>query len=210
MVASRSPPRRSSAGRTNNPPTRPGGAHSTIRPGWVALTGTPGTGKTTIGRRLGRTDAIEVRDLALRLGAGRRIGRTEVEVDLGKLLSRYRRYQRSHPSGVLVGHLAHLLPVAYVILLRCHPRELDRRLRRARRRAGAVAENVLAEALDVILVEALRRRLPIYEVDTTGVSPAATARAVRRILARRPRPRYGHIHWLSDPSVTAQLLRRRA
>ncbi len=215
MAASRKHSRRRSFERTRasqvrRPRPRPGTPGAPPRSGWTALTGTPGTGKTTLANYLDGSDILEVRDLAIRLGAGHRVGRAQVEVDVGKLRAAFRRYQRSHPAGVVVGHLAHLLSVQYVVLLRCHPRELERRLRRAHRQASSVAENVLAEALDVVLIEALRRRLPVYEVDTTGTSPTEAARRVQRLLTRAPRSRYGRIRWLSDPAVTAQLLRRRA
>ncbi len=199
--------------RTNRSPGRSSGrprTRSTASAGWTALTGTPGTGKSGTGRRLVGFEIVEVARLAGRLGAARRINRGRVEVDLDRLGPAFRRYQRTHPAGIVVGHLAHLLPVSYAIVLRCHPHELARRLRGARRPARAIAENVLAEALDVVLIEALRRGLPVYEVDTTRRSPTEVARTVQRLVERRPSPHYGEVRWLADPRVTAQLLRGRA
>ena len=176
--------------------------------GWVALTGTPGTGKSTVARRLPQDlHAIELRDLALRLKAGRRRGRGSVEVDLPLLRRRFRSYSRAVATGVLVGHLAHRLPVRYIIVLRCHPRALDRRLRRARRSAPERAMNVLSETLDIVLVEALRTGVPVREVDTTGRSPAAVAHLVAQVVRRRPPSRYGQVNWLADRRVTEELLR---
>lgn len=68
--------------------------------------------------------------------------------------------------------------------------------------------NVLAEALDVILVEALATGLPVHEVDTTGRSVEQVARIVAGLIRRPPRPKYGRTNWLADPRVTAQLLRK--
>ncbi|MFZ0830625.1 MAG: AAA family ATPase, partial [Thermoplasmata archaeon] len=127
---------------------RPGaaGRKSRRRGGWVALTGTPGTGKTSASSRLPAPLRVaEVSALALQLGVGRRKERGSVEVDLPGLRRAFRPYARSHPEGVVVGHLAHFLPVSYIIVLRCHPRELARRLRRARRSAKDRAANILSE-----------------------------------------------------------------
>ena len=142
----------------------------------VALTGTPGTGKTTVARRLGASwRTLEVAELAQRLGTGRRREGGWV-VDLAAT-ARAWRAGRVPPVDVLVGHLAHLLPLRDVIVLRCHPRELARRL--ARSRPGTEQDrraNLVAEATDVILSEAVGLRRRVWEIDTTGRSPASVAR----------------------------------
>ena len=108
---------------------------------------------------------------------------------------------------VWVGHLAHLLPVRDVVVLRCHPVELLARLRAAHRGSERERrEHTLAEATDVILLEATRLRRRIWEVDTTGRPVAEVAREVDRIVRDRTAPRHGHIDWLADPVVTDYLL----
>jgi adenylate kinase len=180
------------------------------RIGWVAVTGTPGTGKTRATQRLpAGLGAVEVADLALQLRAGRRRAPASVEVDLRLLRRRFRLYQRSHPHGVVVGHLAHLLPVSYVIVLRCHPRELARRLRAKGRSSKDRQANVLSETLDIVLVEALRTGAPVREVDTTGRSPDAVGRILTNLVRRRPPAKFGRVNWMADPRVTAELLRGR-
>src|SRR5580698_2595873 len=84
----------------------------------VAITGTPGTGKSSIARSLPSSwQAVEVGDLAVRLGAGTRRA-SDVLVDLPKLARALRRSSMGDRL-VLVGHLAHLLPVREVVVLRC-------------------------------------------------------------------------------------------
>jgi len=171
----------------------------------VALTGTPGTGKSTVAAALSPGfRAVEVADLALTWGVARRSEKS-VTVDLAQLRERFR---RNPPSvDLVVGHLAHLLPVRDVVVLRCHPEELANRLSRSGRGSSRDwRENYVAEALDVVLVEAVRPRRRVWEVDTTGRSPALVARGVRRLLRRRPPSHYGRIDWLSDPKVTEHLL----
>lgn len=175
----------------------------------VALTGTPGTGKSSVARFLAsELRSIEVGALALRCGAARRTARG-FEVDLDRLRSVLRRPRAWSGVDLVVGHLAHRLPVREVIVLRCHPEELAQRLRRAHHgTARDRRENYAAEALDVILFEAIRPNRRVWEVDSTGRSLAEVARSVERRLRRRGRSSYGRIDWLADPRVTAHLLDR--
>jgi broad-specificity NMP kinase len=142
----------------------------------------------------------------VRVGAARGRGR-KVEVDLPKL-GRWLRAHRADPApSVLVGHLAHRLPVRDAIVLRCHPVELLARLRGARRGVRRErTENVLAEATDVVLLEALSLGRRLWEIDTTGRTVEDVAREVDRLLRGRWRSRYGVVNWLADPVVTDYLL----
>lgn len=175
----------------------------------VALTGTPGTGKSAVAAALGRRwRSVEVAELARRHHAAR--GRPgHVEVDLARLRRRLRASSALADVDVVVGHLAHLLPIRDVVVLRCHPLELEDRLLRAHRGPAADRrENALAEATDVVLFETVRPGRRIWEVDTTGRSVASVAREVGRRLRSRGRSSYGNVDWLSDPNVTAHLLDR--
>jgi adenylate kinase len=175
----------------------------------VALTGTPGTGKSTVAALLRpRWAVVEVADLARDRDAARP-SREGIEVDLPRLRRRLTGRAAFEGVDVVVGHLSHLLPLRDVVVLRCHPTELARRLRRARRGAALDRqENVLAEATDVILLEAIGPGRRVWEVDTTGRSPASVAREVARHLRDRGRSSYGTVDWLADPAVTAHLLDR--
>lgn len=124
-----------------------------------------------------------------------------------ELAGRWLRSAGGRKVEVVVGHLAHLLPIRDVVVLRCHPRELAGRLSRSRPgRAAELRENLLAETMDVILLEALVRRRRIWEIDTTGRAPESVAREVERRLRHRGPPAYGRVDWLADPWVTEHLL----
>lgn len=171
----------------------------------VALTGVPGTGKSTTAATLpSRLRSVELGDLAYRWGVARRSVGGFV-VDLPGLI---RRYRRGPPDvDVVVGHLAHLLPVRDVIVLRCHPEELLARLERCGRgNARDREDNYVAEALDLVLAEALWPRRRVWELDTSRRSAESVARRVARIVRDRPPARYGSVDWLADPTVTAHLL----
>ena len=107
---------------------------------------------------------------------------------------------------MIVGHLAHLLPVDRAVVLRCHPRELDRRLRARGDVPEARRANVIAEAIDLVASEARAELGSVEELDTTDRAPELVARAfLRRLAARRPR-RARPVDWLSDRWVTEHLL----
>ncbi|EQD54429.1 Adenylate kinase, partial [mine drainage metagenome] len=100
----------------------------------VALSGTPGSGKTRVAHELdGDPASIEVGPLAAKFGAAIRTRRGWT-VDLPKLRRALR--ARGTTEAVWVGHLAHLLPVRAAIVLRCHPRRLLARLERSGRPLG--------------------------------------------------------------------------
>ena len=182
---------------------------SRVRSRLVALTGTPGTGKSAVAQALRPTwSSVEVGDWAASVGAARRV-RGGFEVDLARARIALETPGKRPSAEILVGHLSHLLPVREVIVLRCHPEELRRRLRAARRgSAGEQRENYAAEAIDVILTEALRPGRRVWEIDTTGRTVGSVAREVKRRLSRRGPSEFGRVDWLGDPVVTEHILAR--
>lgn len=173
----------------------------------VALTGTPGTGKSTVEHLLAASFAtVGVDQLARRLGCARETA-SGLEVDLDRLVWELRNRPARVGAEVVVGHLAHLLPIRDVVVLRCHPLELDRRLSASRRTPAPDRHaNLTAEAIGVITAEAAERRRRILEVDTTGRSARSVAQEVGRWARGRRRPSWGSVDWLADASVTEHLL----
>ncbi len=147
----------------------------------IALTGTPGTGKSTIAQRLEQEGyrVAWIDELAAEVGAlsGFDERRGAREVDLDKL-------KGALPGDrplILVGHYAHLLPVDIAIVLRCHPETLRKRLEGRGWPAPKVWENLEAEAMGVIAHEA-GERSDVRQVETTVARLEETLEAVRDIL----------------------------
>jgi len=147
----------------------------------VAVTGTPGTGKSSVCDVLaGR--GYHVVDLD---AAAKELGLTESAEDGTTLVDVDALAARLHvPTKVafLKGHYAHRIPANLIVVLRCHPEELWRRLRARSWPVEKVRENVEAEAIDVILQEAAAQGPPVYEVDTTAKAADAAAEEVLDIL----------------------------
>jgi adenylate kinase len=168
----------------------------------IALTGTPGTGKSSVGdilRSRGLT-IIEVSDIALEAGLlherDERRGSYLVDPDeLQEVVGR----NLGDEDAILVGHLSHLLTHDVCIVLRCHPSVLRVRLMERGWSNAKVKENVEAEVLDSILIEAMEGGAPVYEVDSSEMTPGGVAEAILDILAgKTEKYRPGHIDWSSE------------
>jgi adenylate kinase len=160
----------------------------------AALTGTPGTGKTSIGRGLAK-HGFEVVDLgALVERKGLHEGpdpeRDAKVVDprrLSDFLQAALRESRQRRADLLLeGHLSHLVKgVEVAVVVRCHPAKLAERLRARGYAEPKVRENAEAEALDVFTIEASEEVAHVLEVDTTDLTADAAAALVARLLKDR-------------------------
>jgi adenylate kinase len=163
----------------------------------VALTGTPGPGKTTVADRL-ETDLevvhlneqIEVHGLTAGVDADR--GSWIADLDA------VREWSAGRDDVLVESHLAHRIDVDRVVVLRCRPDELERRLRERGEPAAKAAENAEAEALDLVLAEAVdaHGEAAVYEIDTTGRAPDAVARDVEAVIAGRREPAVGTVSFI--------------
>ncbi len=154
----------------------------------LALTGVPGTGKTTVADLLDeRFTVVQARELADSVGAveGRDEARGVDVVDHERLQVGAR---EALPDGrVLVeGVLAHHCDPDGVVLLRCDPDVLRERLEARGWPPGKVDENVMAETLDAIAAEVETE--PAWEIDTTARDPAEVAAIVEALADGEPAP----------------------
>ena len=162
----------------------------------VAITGTPGVGKTSVCSHL-RELGFQVIDInklvSERFHKGFDNKRKCFVADLRKLRRHVKRIHKSAAKEkqdnrrkhilLLDSHISHLLHPDVAIVLRANPLVLAERLRRKGFEERKIKENVQAETLDVILVEAVERCKFVYEIDTTGKSVEAVAECVREILS---------------------------
>jgi len=164
----------------------------------IAVTGTPGVGKTSTCQRVKGVRVVHVNKLVDELGlaSGYDRKRKTKEVDVAKL----RKAVAGFGEDVLFeGHLSHLLKPDLAIVLRCSPRVLGDRLRKKGWPEAKVRENVEAEAVDVVLIEALENAPEVCEVDTTEMEPTQVAEAIEKIISgEREKYRVGNVDWSEE------------
>ena len=152
----------------------------------VAVAGTPGTGKSSACAVLARRGyaVVDLDELARKGGfiAGHDSVRDTDEVDIEALRDSLR-----IPAKIafLYSHYSHRMDVGMAVVLRCRPSLLRERLEARGWPPAKVRENVEAEAIDVVLQEAVASLPLVYEVDTTARTPADTAGEILGILQGR-------------------------
>ncbi|MFB6169338.1 MAG: adenylate kinase family protein [Haloferacaceae archaeon] len=163
----------------------------------VALTGTPGTGKTSAAAELD-VPVVALGEVIEREGfwTERDEARDSLVADLDAL-EEWLAHDGAVPEGdhVVESHLAHLLPADRVVVLRCRPEVLRDRLAERGVSGTKARENAESEALDVVLSEAVEAvgRENVYEVDTTDRTPAEVAAAVEAVFAGEREPSAGRV-----------------
>ncbi|MFC7199595.1 adenylate kinase family protein [Halospeciosus flavus] len=161
----------------------------------VAVTGTPGTGKTTA------TDLLDTDLEVIHLNEIVEEEELYSEVDeerdsLVVDLEAVEEWLEGKDDFVLDSHLAHLVEdLDKVVVLRCRPRALEERLRESGVPGPKAHENAESEALDIILSEAVERHGEenVYEIDTTDRTPEEVATEIERVLAGEREPSAGEV-----------------
>lgn len=141
----------------------------------VALTGTPGVGKTSLAK-VAAAHGWRVVDLKAWARAEGCVAGfdAEDEADAIDIDALAQRVPADDGSKVLYeGHLSHFLDLDQVWVVRCDPRILRGRLQARKYRHAKVLENLEAEALDLILQEALDLAPAVIQRDGTRRSPEA-------------------------------------
>lgn len=152
----------------------------------IAISGTPGTGKSSACRGLATRGyaVVDLDEVARRDGfiTGRDDERGADEVNVEALRDSLR-----VPAKIafLKGHYSHRMDVNIAVILRCRPSVLRSRLQARGWTPEKIRENVEAEAIDVILQEAVARLPFVFEVDTTEATPEGTTTTILGILQGR-------------------------
>ena len=151
-----------------------------------ALTGTPGTGKSSVSEELRSRgyDVVDGKRFIIEHGLMGELDevRDTHEVDLDLLNDALEPFRSSDDLVILDSHLSHFMDSHGIIVLRCAPGVLAERLGARGYGPDKVRENVQAEVLDVILCEATESDIPVFEVDCTSCSVADSADAVEQIV----------------------------
>lgn len=151
----------------------------------IALSGTPGVGKTTVSQILRKRGhlILDINEIAEEndFVEGHDKERDTKIIDI-EALNEFVQGNFQEKNIIIEGHLSHLLSVDFSIILRCDPLVLKERLKTKEWPEKKVKENIGAEILDVIKVEALENMDRVYEVDTTSSSPDEVADIIENIM----------------------------
>jgi len=164
----------------------------------IIVIGTPGVGKTVIGKLLARETGFTflslgdiVRSRKLHKGFDRR-SRSYI-VDERAVERRLRSYFEDHRGkGIVfethfVSSIVHRTRGMVAVVLRLDPGVLARRLRARNWPKRKIWENLEAEIIDLSLYDALEvlGKSRVYEIDATGKRPRKIVREVLKVLSRK-------------------------
>ena len=161
----------------------------------IAVTGTPGCGKTTFCSTSNHR-TITVEEIAAEYGC---LGEVEDDgaapIDVERLANTV--IWPEEETLLVDGHLSHLLPVDAIILIRCHPSILRQRLSQRSYSDSKIEENVECELIGVISAECLEN--PCLEMDSASGIDAMIANAERWITdGFKPRRPNEGIDWIGQ------------
>ncbi|MBI4017826.1 MAG: adenylate kinase family protein [Candidatus Aenigmarchaeota archaeon] len=151
----------------------------------IAISGTPGTGKTEVAKALAALMAyayVSINDFAekgaLVKGVDRARNAKIIDTDALEKV-------RFADNSVLDGHVSHFATADVYVILRTNPDVLRKRLGQKGWNKRKIDENVEAEAIGVCSVEARELWDNVMDIDTSALIPAKAARLIYNWLKRK-------------------------
>ena len=144
-----------------------------------ALTGTPGTGKTSLKKHLNKK-IISLSEYYEQASEGK-TDNGEWIVDIEKLDN----ILEDSDCNFFEGNFSHKLDkIDKVIVLRCDPQILEKRLESRNYSKNKVRENLEAEAIGLIYSEAIeiRDKANVFQVDNSTRKPQETANIIEKYI----------------------------
>lgn len=153
----------------------------------TAISGTPGTGKTSVAKILAKkldANLISISMLVREVKHSWDKSRRTRIVDIKDLQKAVNKKLIRGKFNIVEGHLSHLLNSDIVVVLRCNPKELERRMKKKKWSRKKIGENIEAEILDEIITEAIEKHgmRKVFELDTSNKTAKGTAAIIKRLL----------------------------
>ncbi|MGB8220699.1 MAG: adenylate kinase family protein [Methanoregula sp.] len=166
------------------------------------ITGTPGTGKSTVADELARRGyrVVHITDIVQPYVQGKDHERDTQLIDTDRMADEFVPF-----DGFVEGHFAHLLPCDRIVVMRLRPDTLAARLAARGYSKEKIGENRDAEALDVCLIETVEQYEPdeIFELDTTDKNPAACADTIEQFYRGELPASFGTLDWSAFAGVSS-------
>jgi len=168
----------------------------------IAISGVPATGKTEISKLLSKKVnyiLISINEFAEELDAFTGYDKKMESriLDMNKLKKEIKKLKG---NIILEGHTSHLFPVDMIIVLRCNPEILKKRLKKKfSSNPLKIQVNLEAEILGVISSEAVMNSRKVYEIDTIDKSVKESVNVILKILKGEIEEfKVGKIDWLEE------------
>ena len=134
----------------------------------IIITGTPGTGKTVIGKKLAgklKYELVNEKDFALKTKTGKRKGK-EVEVDLKKFGKKMNEFLKGKNNAIIEGHLLCEMRIKadLVFLLRTERKVLEKRLKKKGYNEVKIQDNIFCEETGYCRKKALKNYSKVIEI----------------------------------------------
>ncbi|MBN2457806.1 AAA family ATPase [Candidatus Woesearchaeota archaeon] len=147
----------------------------TTKPAIIVVSGTPGTGKTTLSRQLAKELKMQHLDVGQVIRQGSLsegydpVRRCEI-IDVEKLKQALVKVIARAKKGIIIdSHLSHYLPKEHVdlcIITKCNLKVLEGRMKKRGYHREKVRENLDSEIFDICLTEAMEAGHNILVIDT--------------------------------------------
>ena len=190
-----------------------------MKPNWlvILISGTPGTGKTTIAQILKKNYSalcINLTDTALEKGfiLEEDSERQTNVADLEKLVPFIEDLIKKHKGNMIIeGHYVDVIPdelITILIILRTDPHILESRLDAKGFWPSKIRENIQSEILGTCTSFALEThdRNKIYEIDTSTATPDEIVKKIQYFIENRPISNVGEINWLQKLEANDKLM----
>jgi adenylate kinase len=173
----------------------------------IAVSGTPGTGKTSFARNLAPklgAKLIDLNSLIKKEGIFELDADGTAVADIRAMRKKFGEVLKKTRGNVVVeGLLAHFLPsksITHVVVLRTRPKVLKTRLKKRGYSGSKLQDNLESEALDIILWEAVQAhgKHKIYEIDTTKLKVGEAVKLFLDAMDSKVSLKSGKVDWLED------------
>lgn len=158
----------------------------------IAISGTPGTGKTRVAKAISKNLGYKVIEISKLIGIN---PNSETKISLAELNKLIKPYITD--NTIIESHLAHFLTskkIDFFIILRCNPDILAKRLKKRGYSKQKIYDNVMFEALDGTYIEAKELHKNVIQVDNTAL-PNKTVNIITLFVTNGRKPKYKKIDY---------------
>lgn len=189
----------------------------------VVISGTPGTGKTAVSKRISEIINVEVislnelailKNFTLNYDEKRETYIIDIEKLTPYIVNQINKYKEDNVNFLLIeGHFSDIVPdhlIDFAIILRCNPDILYKRLLNRGYKSQKIIENIQAEILGNCVNYMIQKKIKthILEIDTSNLSIDDLAQIIIDIInngKRLDNYTIGKIDWLEKLSQNNRL-----